>query len=127
MVLSPQTSRAVKLLTIGATAFTGYYCVFRTDYGDADHVFSDLQRWYGAAVDGLLGIDTRLVEAERMRRLEQRRERDVAARARVEEAARRLGDRAGRSARREGAEARRTEPDGGGGGPPGAMTNGTMK
>ena len=93
MVLSPQTSRAVKLLSIGATAFTGYYCVFRTDYGDADHVFSDLQRWYNAKVDGLLGIDTQLVEADRMRRLEQRRERDEAARARVEEAARRLGDR----------------------------------
>ena len=93
MVLSPQTSRAVKLLTIGATAFTGHYCVSRTDYGAADHVFSDLQRWYGAAVDGLLGIDTRLVEAERTRRLEQRRERDEAARARVEGAARRLGER----------------------------------
>lgn len=127
MVLSPQTSRAVKLLTIGATAFTGYYCVFRTDYGDADHVFSDLQRWYSAKVDGLLGIDTRLVEAERMRRLEQRRERDEAARARVEGAARRLGDRLDDRPGGRGAEARRTEPDGGGGGPPGAMTNGMMK
>lgn len=57
MVLAPQTARAWKLATAITTVGTGFYCVFVVDYGNHDHVFSDLQRWYRHSVDKhLLGI-----------------------------------------------------------------------
>ena len=92
MALSPQTSRAFKLLTIAATTATGFHCVFRTDYGDEEHCFSDLQRWYNAKIDAMMGIDTKYVEAERIERLEKQRRREEELRERVQGAARRLGE-----------------------------------
>lgn len=56
-LFSPQTNRALKLLTVVATTGTAFQCVFRTDYGDEPHVFTGLQAWYNATVDGMLGID----------------------------------------------------------------------
>mmetsp|Transcript_4927 Transcript_4927/g.13979 ORF Transcript_4927/g.13979 Transcript_4927/m.13979 type:complete len:123 (-) Transcript_4927:364-732(-) len=95
MALSPQTSRAVKLLTIGATAVTGFHCVFRTDYGPEPHVFTDVQSWYNAQIDAVMGIDPDAVEAERMRRqrqVEERRREEDEWRDRIDGAARRLGE-----------------------------------
>ena len=92
MALSPQTSRAFKLLTITATTLTGFHCIFRTDYGDDEHCFTDLQRWYNAQIDAMMGIDTKYVEVERMRRLEAQRKREEEWRERVQGAARRLGE-----------------------------------
>lgn len=92
MALSPQTSRAFKLLTIAASAATGFHCVFRTDYGTEEHCFSDLQRWYNARVDAAMGIDARYAEAERAQRLEAQRRGEEELRRRVQGAARRLGE-----------------------------------
>jgi len=85
MALSPQTSRALRLITVAASTATAFHCVFRTDYGDEEHVFSDLQSWYRNSIDKALGIDGGAVEAER-------RKRKDALRDSVQESARRWGD-----------------------------------
>lgn len=38
--LQPGTIRAWKVFTAVACTFTGYQMIFRTDYGDKEHVFS---------------------------------------------------------------------------------------
>ena len=36
------------------TAGTGFHCVFQVDYGDHDHVFTGIQKWYRKTVDYIL-------------------------------------------------------------------------
>lgn len=36
------------------TAGTGFHCVFQVDYGDHDHVFTGIQKWYRKTVDHIL-------------------------------------------------------------------------
>mmetsp|Transcript_21405 Transcript_21405/g.24331 ORF Transcript_21405/g.24331 Transcript_21405/m.24331 type:complete len:80 (-) Transcript_21405:42-281(-) len=54
MVLSPQAQRAWKLGTAVVTSITSFHVVFQVDYGDQEHVFTDLQKWYRGKVDDLL-------------------------------------------------------------------------
>lgn len=54
MVLSPQAQRAWKTVTAIVTAGTAFHLVFQVDYGDHDHVFTNLQRWYRKKVDDFL-------------------------------------------------------------------------
>lgn len=54
MVLSPQAQRAWKTLTAILTTATAFHCVFQVDYGDHDHVFSNLQKWYRRKWDQVL-------------------------------------------------------------------------
>lgn len=51
MVLSPQAQRAWKTVTAVVTAGTAFHVVFQVDYGDHDHVFTDIQRWYKKKMD----------------------------------------------------------------------------
>ena len=36
------------------TAGTAFHCVFQVDYGDHDHVFTGIQKWYNKTVDYVL-------------------------------------------------------------------------
>ena len=35
-------------------AGTGFHCILRMDYGEHEHCFSDVQRWYKKKVDGII-------------------------------------------------------------------------
>lgn len=54
MVISSQAQRAWKLATYIAMAGTSFHCVLRMDYGENEHCFSNVQRWYKKKVDGLI-------------------------------------------------------------------------
>jgi hypothetical protein len=43
-----------KTVTGILTAATAFHCVFQVDYGDHDHVFSNLQKWYRQKWDQIL-------------------------------------------------------------------------
>ncbi len=60
MPLSPQAMRNWKLLTGVSTVACTFHLVFRERYEQLkgrDHVFSGIQRWYNAKVDGMLGVE----------------------------------------------------------------------
>ncbi|KAM3571177.1 hypothetical protein VYU27_006787 [Nannochloropsis oceanica] len=59
-VLKPSTLRAWKVTTGVATFFTGFQLLFRTDYGEREHVFTPIQRWYTDQVDALLGVESEI-------------------------------------------------------------------
>jgi len=52
-----------KTATAILTAGTGFHTVFQVDYGDHDHVFSDIQKWYQRKVDHVLLGDVDLGSA----------------------------------------------------------------
>eukprot|EP00557_Chaetoceros_sp_GSL56_P006974 CAMPEP_0176499690 /NCGR_PEP_ID=MMETSP0200_2-20121128/13074_1 /TAXON_ID=947934 /ORGANISM="Chaetoceros sp., Strain GSL56" /LENGTH=109 /DNA_ID=CAMNT_0017898151 /DNA_START=42 /DNA_END=371 /DNA_ORIENTATION=- len=54
MVLSSQAQRAWKTVTAIVTAGTAFHLVFQVDYGDHDHVFTEVQKWYRKKVDSIL-------------------------------------------------------------------------
>ena len=56
-----------KLATYIAMAGTGFHCVFRMDYGDQEHCFSGVQRWYRRKVDGIIlgGDGVKAIETAR--------------------------------------------------------------
>ncbi|CAM9935260.1 unnamed protein product [Heterosigma akashiwo] len=58
MVLKPQTSRNWKLATAILSAGAAFQLVFRTDFGEREHIFSGAQRWYNAQINALMGIET---------------------------------------------------------------------
>jgi len=68
MAFSPQTNRAIRLLTVVATTGTAFHCVFRIDYGDEPHVFTGLQAWYNSVIDGMMGIDDDVIREAREER-----------------------------------------------------------
>jgi hypothetical protein len=39
------------------TFATAYYCLFHVDYGEREHCFSGIQRWYSNKLDSMLGIE----------------------------------------------------------------------
>jgi hypothetical protein len=43
-----------KLGTAIVTSITAFHTVFQVDYGDDDHVFTDIQKWYRKKVDDVL-------------------------------------------------------------------------
>jgi hypothetical protein len=43
-----------KLATYIAMAGTSFHCVLQMDYGENEHCFSNVQRWYKKKVDGLI-------------------------------------------------------------------------
>jgi hypothetical protein len=57
-----------KTVTAIVTAGTAFHLVFQVDYGNHDHVFTELQRWYRKKVDDILigdiGQPTRTIREE---------------------------------------------------------------
>jgi hypothetical protein len=53
-----------KLGTAVITSFTAFHTIFQVDYGDQDHVFTGIQKWYRQKVDDILigKIDERQTE-----------------------------------------------------------------
>ena len=43
-----------KLGTAILTSFTAFHVVFQVDYGDQEHAFTDIQKWYKRKVDDIL-------------------------------------------------------------------------
>lgn len=54
MVLSNQAQRAWKTGTAILSSMTAFHVVFQVDYGEHDHCFSDLQKWYRNKMDTIL-------------------------------------------------------------------------
>ncbi|TFJ84983.1 hypothetical protein NSK_003408 [Nannochloropsis salina CCMP1776] len=64
-VLKTSTLRAWKVATGVICLVTGFQLVFLTDYGDKEHVFTPIQRWYMGQLDTLLGVESEV--ARRLR------------------------------------------------------------
>ncbi|KAL3801591.1 hypothetical protein ACHAWO_001396 [Cyclotella atomus] len=62
MPISEAAQRAWKAGTAVLTFATSYYCIFHVEYGQRDHCFTGIQRWYWGKIDGMLGIEKEKVK-----------------------------------------------------------------